>query len=187
MHKRTCWGFRSRFEHSSPEEWWWKSNPSTIFKQTTLPGNVLGTLISKVIWRRDTFTFLSHSSTLFLINRTTTLTAYSPIFHPYFSDMGFGYHFPSYNIGSLSHSPFLQLSQVCSLWVQLSPRVPEDISHSLGLASGAEIQQEGTHKKVGGTAKAEEHVNKYIYIASTEDDSAKKSETRQSERLGNQA
>lgn len=40
---------------------------------------------------------------------------------------------------------------------------------------------------MGGTAKAEEQVNKYIYIASTEDDSAKKSETRQSERLDNQA
>jgi len=40
-------------------------------------------------------------------------------------------------------------------------------------------------QKVKGTKKAEEHVNKYIHVAKTHDDSAKTEETKQSERLDN--
>lgn len=93
----------------------------------------------KVIWGRYTIIFLTDVCILFPIIQTANLIAYSPIFHPYLSDLIFGYHFPHYNIGSPSHSPFLCLSQVYSLWVQLSLRIPKDLPPSFVLAPRPEI------------------------------------------------
>lgn len=110
---------------------------------------------------------VTHVSILFPITQTASVTAYFPICHPYLSDLISGPHFPNCDIGS----PFLWWLRYCLLGsYQEPPRVyPTFLPYLLELKYSKE---ECT--KVGGTAKVEEDVNKYIHIAKAEDDSAKK-------------